>query len=606
MRPCWIVQSTGSINNKLTFYPFHLFSTKKLTGVGLNIMATTSKEVRALIKEKLANTKRDADGNLLCRRCGKVVPKSHRMVYYNPEDPSQVWGPCCSDECICYTKICSHCNKDFFIDKKLEGSNENEIEYYENGIWLCHNCKDVLESCPVCNAKGVLKDTPDGTRICESCFNTLYFTCSICREPHKKTEHISTVYERSFLASYNHVVNASTNCCSSCYEDAISGKEPKEVYACRCCDNFFIKEEGNNYSTEYCSRCFDRGYVKTCDGCGKETHDFDSRGGSVYCRSCIPLLRKCDCCDNWTFKPVHKRINGILYNLCNNCKDYELTTCSTCFYLLPKGVECPKCERYLNRCPTCNTPRFQEEFCRSCTTNKHSKIMNYSYKPHYYFNYKEKNEQVYIGFENEINYADSSDTTLQLQDIYKNYKASELYVKSDGSIRGSGFELVSMPMSYSFFKDFDLSSVFSYTPALNDDSCGLHVHVNKSAFEGDIHLYKFIDFINNNNTFIKKIAGRDFNSYSKKYNNKISNAVAKKHNIERYHAVNITGSKTVEVRIFKRAKNQNQLRYRVEFVFALVEFTRNCSIKENTVSNFVNWVVKGSEYRHLKNFLAEV
>ena len=41
MRPCWIVQSTGSINNKLTVYPFHLFSTKKLTGVELNIMATT-------------------------------------------------------------------------------------------------------------------------------------------------------------------------------------------------------------------------------------------------------------------------------------------------------------------------------------------------------------------------------------------------------------------------------------------------------------------------------------------------------------------------------------------------------------------------------------
>ena len=100
--------------------------------------------------------------------------------------------------------------------------------------------------------------------------------------------------------------------------------------------------------------------------------------------------------------------------------------------------------------------------------------------------------------------------------------------------------------------------------------------------------------------------GRDFNNYSKKYNNKISNAVAKKQNIERYHAVNITGSKTVEVRIFKGAKNQNQLRYRVEFVFALVEFTRNCSIKENTISNFVNWIVKGSEYRHLKNFLVEV
>ena len=99
MKSFWVVKSIGFVNNRLTIYPFLFYNTRKLTGVELNIMATTSKEVRALIKEKLANTKRDADGNLLCRRCGKVVPKSHRMVYYNPEDPSQVWGPCCSDEC---------------------------------------------------------------------------------------------------------------------------------------------------------------------------------------------------------------------------------------------------------------------------------------------------------------------------------------------------------------------------------------------------------------------------------------------------------------------------------------------------------------------------
>ena len=101
--------------------------------------------------------------------------------------------------------------------------------------------------------------------------------------------------------------------------------------------------------------------------------------------------------------------------------------------------------------------------------------MNYSYKPHYYFNYKEKNEQVYIGFENEINYVDSSTTTLQLQDIYKNYKASELYVKSDGSIKGSGFELVSMPMSYSFFKDFDL-----LTGLINAGQCQLFLTFKES------------------------------------------------------------------------------------------------------------------------------
>ena len=132
--------------------------------------------------------------------------------------------------------------------------------------------------------------------------------------------------------------------------------------------------------------------LKICDGCGKDTHDYETKNYKTYCRSCIPLLRKCDCCDSWTFKPTHRRINGTLYSLCSNCKDYnKLTTCSTCLSLILEGTECPKCERYLNRCPTCNTPRFQEEFCRACTTNKHAKIMNYSYKPHYYFNTFQEN-----------------------------------------------------------------------------------------------------------------------------------------------------------------------------------------------------------------------
>ena len=53
-----------------------------------------------------------------------------------------------------------------------------------------------------------------------------------------------------------------------------------------------------------------------------------------------------------------------------------------------------------------------------------------------------------------------------------------------------------MPILWVSLKYFPL-----FSSQHNDDSCGLHVHVNKSAFEGDIHLYKFIDFINNNNTF---------------------------------------------------------------------------------------------------------
>ena len=83
------------------------------------------------INEQLYRAGRSNNGNLLCRVCKKEVPESFKFILHLPEDKSVVWGPCCSEDCICRLKICSRCKKDFPIE---------EITYQDNGIWLCNSC----------------------------------------------------------------------------------------------------------------------------------------------------------------------------------------------------------------------------------------------------------------------------------------------------------------------------------------------------------------------------------------------------------------------------------------------------------------------------------
>jgi hypothetical protein len=113
-------------------------------------MPRNSVELQASINAQLERINKDSDGNYLCRKCGSVVPDDFKFVFFLPGDESRVWGPCCSEECICYTKICTGCNKDFNVD------DESQIKYFDNGNWFCSECSQNIVSWCV---RSVKKDT---------------------------------------------------------------------------------------------------------------------------------------------------------------------------------------------------------------------------------------------------------------------------------------------------------------------------------------------------------------------------------------------------------------------------------------------------------------
>lgn len=570
------------------FSPFY----KKLNTEQIE-MATSMKE---RIKNHLETVaKRNAQGELLCRRCNGVVPQSHKMVYYNPETPEHIWGPCCSDVCICYTKICCGCNKDFFVNKKIEGTDINEIEHYGNGEWLCKACSAHIKLCNKCGKKTTLVTAPDGKELCSSCFSSEYFTCSICNGIHKKNKLASAVYEPSYLAGYHHILDMGSKYCKSCYDKETKGKARKPISICACCSNMF-----QGADEKYCPTCKKNGNVITCDGCGNLHHNWEGFRNKRFCRNCVPNITQCELCSEYNVRSKMKtlKFNGVSYQACAHHSPEDFSICKICHNIYT-GSHCSSCHDRLNRCNTCGLPMFEERYCRKCSPDN-ERVYNYGYKPLTYFN---GDGRVYFGFENEINYSTDSNSRIQLKSIFNNYKSSEIYVKSDSTISQYGFEVVSQPMTMDYFNSMDLSSLFAVVPKMSDASCGLHVHVSRKAFDGKVHLYKFIKLFNDNKEFIKRVGGRSYNDYARQYSNKISEAVGKKKNLNRYSVVNITPNKTVEIRVFRGAKSEYELRTRIEFANAAVEYTRGCGIKETTDEQFTKWLKGQVGYVNLKKFV---
>lgn len=251
---------------------------------------------------------------------------------------------------------------------------------------------------------------------------------------------------------------------------------------------------------------------------------------------------------------------------------------------------------------------------------------------------------VFLGIELEVNRKSNTPKKIEhmvADDLGMDY----MILKSDSSI-GDGFEIVTAPATIGYHltkwdKFFENSG--KLLSSWSSGKCGMHVHINRSAFT-HMHLGKLVAFINNNENreFITTIAGRS-SSYSKfeedrsfHVKSKLVSHVAKltaslakattpelKESIEkeifavkarynktskdcekliqdiehaqgdRHVAVNVSGnggrlSRTVEVRIFRGNLAKVGMLKNLEFVAACVEFTREATFrthpltKENT------------------------
>lgn len=156
--------------------------------------------------------------------------------------------------------------------------------------------------------------------------------------------------------------------------------------------------------------------------------------------------------------------------------------------------------------------------------------------------------------------------------------------KSDSSIQGMGYEIVSAPGTINWhrqiWREFFKSSR-KYLRSWDMESNGLHIHVSRMCMSRDEQDAFTFFFDNSKNIkFIQTVAGRSLHRWATPY---FKDDASENGSNGKYQACNITKTNTLEVRIFRGTVHPAGFFKALEFVDALRQY-----VVESDVSNTVN------------------
>lgn len=339
------------------------------------------------------------------------------------------------------------------------------------------------------------------------------------------------------------------------------------------------------------------------------------------CAACNPdTWRTCVdgyCSGQESFRvPATLRNRCLCYSPCGECGDevsqYNLNwtsgeerVCDDC--LRCDYGQCDHCSSYVRS----DDLSEHEGSCReSCSDDccRSDLINDYSYTPYFVF----RGEDTYhLGIELELSTEESYGTQDAAQEVIDSL-GDLVYLKEDTSI-GDGFEVVTHPMSFAYASGVDWS-VLDFLRTRHHvratESCGLHIHVSKTAFDTVSHTYRWMRFIYRNSTEVQALARRSDNEYAEFTSHmndwSIHYASVSKdphrghthspsaehwyaktpgglrrrrdvglhHGTQRYAAINVENRDTFEMRFFASTTRPGRLRAAIQFAHASIEYTR--------------------------------
>ena len=360
-----------------------------------------------------------------------------------------------------------------------------------------------------------------------------------------------------------------------------------------------------------------------CDECSSEISrddSFTANNGAIVCESCIQV---CQYCDNiYTTSDDWYNVGNEYW--CEYCWENNSFTCNRCDYTTNSDRDggtqignngeywCEDCvSNRATYCEECDEYYLDGEGCENCAGGA-GKVHQYSYKPNPIFHGGNDNN-LYMGFELEMSYGDESDDYRSaISDVLPLEQADVCYLKQDGSIEGWGYELVTHPHTLSAYEQ--ATDLWNYIEACrkrgarswDTTSCGLHVHVSRSAFKSGAHTHRFLSLIYRNPREMMKLAGRKNSRYARfddvykpdEWGIPQFNLRDKVHGVgrtERYSAVNTNNDYTLELRFFRGNMKREGIMSALELCHASVEYTRNMSVPDVKLGMlkwewFADWV----------------
>lgn len=332
-----------------------------------------------------------------------------------------------------------------------------------------------------------------------------------------------------------------------------------------------------------------------CEICGQEypsaqRTEFD---GQELCQRCLETHTvTCQECGELIWADDNAGSNG--HPLCQNCYDDLYTHCSRCGALLREASAF-----YLDH--------DDGVYCESCfdLLSRSRVVHDYSYKPKPIFYGEGKR---FMGVELEIDEGgESHDKAAQIMDVANRNGLEHLYVKHDGSL-DDGLELVSHPMTLDYHRnEMPWAAILREAVRLGyyshqTHTCGLHVHVNRSAFgdtqaEQDDVIARILFFVENHWNELLRFSRRTASQmerwaarYGRKDDPKAVLDHAKKNQFERYTCVNLTNYNTIEFRLFRGTLKLNTFLATLQMVGRICDvalFLSDQEIQTLTWSDFV-------------------
>jgi hypothetical protein len=337
-----------------------------------------------------------------------------------------------------------------------------------------------------------------------------------------------------------------------------------------------------------CERCDSVGTANDC------FHTVD--GNDIWCESCTERRAYwCERCEGYNSDTSYY-ISDRAENWCQDCSD-------SCAYW------CDDCDEYnADGCDRCSDEPTNDNGVRL--------IHDYSYRPDAIFHSTNKDERLFFGIEIEV---EALDDLKESAEYAHQLESMDLaYLKHDGSLN-NGFEIVTHPMSHDFFKN-EAQDFFAVMEGLRSQrgirvkswdtrTCGLHIHISRTGFNGGAHMHRFLNLVYTNPEFYSTLAGRTSDQWAKftdiikrEYKRdangdrifsqdtgyEIETKRTFKHkldmdrNSDRYSAVNTLNRETLEMRIFRGSVNGDTIKSQLDLAHASVEYTRNLTVQDVT------------------------
>ena len=329
-------------------------------------------------------------------------------------------------------------------------------------------------------------------------------------------------------------------------------KNTKGKFVCSECGEILTEENMHEFEGRvFCERCLDN-HTTLCSGCGRrifieDSTEFDRQTMCVDCLN--EQTSVCEACGRRMWNDDVCGDSNVV--LCSDCEEYNYTNCDNCGRLIHRDEAHYDDDDYA--------------YCGSCYEKLKGKpIHSYNYKPEPIFH---GSGDLFYGVELEIDRGSNYDESAKILLDIANTGSEHIYCKHDGSIE-YGFEIVSHPMTLDYhINNMNWLDVFNKAVEMgyrshNTTTCGLHIHVNRSAFgetndrQEDV-ISRIVYFVESHWNELLKFSRRTESSimrWASRYgiadNTKLTYDKAKK-NTGRYVAVNLANYYTVEFRIFR-------------------------------------------------------